>query len=415
MKYSKFFTKTDKTSKEYDTINATLLIKAGYVNQLMAGAYTMLPLGLRVLRKIEGIIRDEMNEIGGQEVLMPALHPSENWKKTGGWDNIDVLFKVKSRTEKEYALGQSEEEIVTPLVKEYIRSYKDFPVAVYQIQNKFRDELRAKSGILRGRDFGMKDMYSFHETQEDFLKFYEIVKEAYKRIYQRLGLTAKVTEASGGSFSKKISYEFMVLTDAGEDDIFYCENCDYCINKEIAEGISEGSPCKKCKEPLKLARASEVGNVFDLGQKYPKDFDFTYIDKEGNKQYPFMGCYGIGTTRVMGVIVEKFHDDKGIIWPDEVAPYKVHLISLGEDEEIQLKSKTLYDTLHSNGIEVLWDDRLEVTAGEKFADADLIGIPHRIVISKRSLSSGGLELKKRSEEASVIVKEDDVLNIIKAL
>lgn len=412
MKYSHLFTKTDKTPKEYDTVNATLLTQAGFVNQLMAGVYTYLPLGLRVLRKIENIVREEMDAIGGQEVQMPSLHPAENWQQTGGWDSIDVLFKIKSRTEKDYALGQSEEEVVTPLVQEYVKSYKDLPVAVYQIQNKFRDELRAKSGILRGREFGMKDMYSFHETAEDFLKFYEVVKEAYKNIYQRLGLTAKVTEASGGSFSNKISYEFMVLTDAGEDDIFYCNSCDYCINKEIAEGIKEGDICKVCGGKLSLARASEVGNVFDLAQKYPKDFGFTYTDKDGEQKYPFMGCYGIGTSRVMGVIVEKYHDDKGIIWPEQIAPFQVHLVSLGEDAEILDKAEKLYKDLTNRAIEIFWDDRVDVSAGEKFADADLIGIPHRIVISKRSLDKGGFEYKARNDAESKVLSEDELINFL---
>ncbi len=353
MRQSQIFTKTSKDTQSYDTVNANLLIKAGFVDQLMAGAYTMLPLGLRVLRKIENIIREEMNKVGGQEVLMPALHPSDNWKTTGAWDNVDVLFKIKSRTEKQYALGQSEEEVVTPLVQKFIKSYKDLPVAVYQIQNKFRDELRAKSGVLRGREFGMKDMYSFHESQEDFLAFYENVKEAYKNVFSRLGLLVKVTEASGGSFSQKISYEFMVITDAGEDDILYCSDCDFCINEEIANGMTK---CKKCNKDLQKAKASEVGNVFDLGQKYPKDFGFTYMDKDGQMQYPVMGCYGIGTTRAMGVIVEKSNDEKGIIWPETVAPFRVHLLSLGRENEVVQATDSLYEELTKKNIEVLLDD-----------------------------------------------------------
>lgn len=399
MKQSQIFTKSQKEIQAYDTINANLLIKAGFVDQLMAGAYTILPLGLRVLRKIEKIIREEMDKIGGQEVLMPALHPSENWKKTGAWDNVDVLFKIKSRTDKDYALGVSEEEIVAPLVQKFVKSYKDLPVAVYQIQNKYRDELRAKSGILRGREFGMKDMYSFHESQEDFLSFYEIVKEAYKRIFQRLGLVVKVTEASGGSFSQKISYEFMVLTNAGEDVVLYCTDCDFCINEEISKGMKK---CKKCDKDLQKAKASEVGNVFDLGQKYPKDFDFTYMDKNGEKKYPFMGCYGIGTTRAMGVIVEKCNDENGIIWPDSVAPFQVQIISLSDDEKVISQSKNLYNQLVSRNIEVLWDER-DLPAGQKFADADLFGIPLRIVVSRKTLELNGIELKKRSESDSHVV------------
>ncbi|MFH0890549.1 MAG: aminoacyl--tRNA ligase-related protein, partial [Candidatus Liptonbacteria bacterium] len=304
MKQSHLFTKTERFApKDEETVNAQLLTRAGYVEKLMAGVYNYLPLGLRVLRKIEQVVREEMNAIGGQEVLMGMMHPKENWEKTGGWKNIEVLFKVPSRTEKEYALGQSEEEVVTPLVMRRVQTYKDLPLAVYQIHWKFRDELRAKSGLLRGREFLMKDMYSFHENQEDFDKFYEIAKQAYLKIFQRLGLTAKVTEASGGSFSEKISYEFEVLTDAGEANILYCDVCEFCVNVDDIKSYKEGDKCPKCgKGSLKAAAASEVGNVFDLGQKYGKDFGLTFADKDGNKIYPVMGCYGIGISRLMGVI-----------------------------------------------------------------------------------------------------------------
>src|SRR3989344_4707779 len=308
MKQSKLFSKTlRQPPKEAETINHKLLTQAGFVSQLMAGVYTYLPLGLRVLRNIEKVVREEMDALGGQEVLMPILHPSEIWKTTGGWDKIDVLFKIKSRTGKDYALGQSEEEVVSPLVLSRINTYKDLPLSVYQIHWKYRDELRAKSGILRGREFFMKDMYSFHENQDDFLEFYEVVKKAYLKIYKRLGLTAKVTEASGGSFSEKISYEFMVLTDAGEDDILYCPECDFCVNTEIAKDKMGGN-CPKCgKGKLAKATASEVGNVFDLGQKYGENFDLGFLGRDGKKQFPVMGCYGLGISRVMGVIVETFN------------------------------------------------------------------------------------------------------------
>ena len=413
MKYSKLFGKSIKESKQYDTLNANLLIKAGFINQLMAGAYTMLPLGLQVLKNIENIIRYEMNKIGGQEILMPALHPSANWKQTGGWDSIDVLFKIESRTGKEYALGQSEEEVVTPLTKDYIFSYKDFPLALYQIQNKFRDELRAKSGILRGREFGMKDMYSFHTSHKNFLSFYEIVKQSYLRVYKRMGLTAKVTEASGGSFSKKISYEFMVLTDAGEDDIFYCTKCNYCINRDIAKDLKEGDKCSKCGSQLKMGKASEVGNVFDLGQKYSKDFQFTFTDRNGKENFPYMGCYGIGTTRLMGVIVENSNDKNGIIWPITVAPFQVHLISLENDKSIYSKAEDIYNSLQKADIEVLWDDREDTSAGVKFMDADLIGIPIRIVISKKSMSKDGAELKLRNSDTANVYELHRIIDIIK--
>ena len=372
---------------------------------LMAGVYSYLPLGLIVLRKIEQIVREEMNTVDGQEVLMPTLHPKENWVITGGWDNIDVLFKIKSRTEKEYALGQSEEEVVTPLVMGRVNSYKDLPISVYQIHWKYRDELRAKSGILRGREFFMKDMYSFHENQEDFDNFYSRVKEAYKKIFERMGLTAKVTEASGGSFSKKISYEFMVLTEAGEDDILYCDACDYCVNTEVAEGKKAGDTCPRCNNAqLLMARASEVGNVFDLGQKYGKDFDLGFIGRDGEKQFPVMGCYGIGISRAMGVIVEKFNDEKGILWPKSVAPFQVYLISFGKDAE----AEALYEDLKDKGIEVIFDDR-DKTAGEKFADCDLLGIPLRVVLSHK-LEEGQIELKKRNEEETKILTKEELFN-----
>lgn len=409
MKQSQLFTKTQKNApKDEVSLNAQLLIRAGFVDKLMAGVYSYLPLGLRVLNKVRNIVRKEMDAVGGQEILMPTLHPSENWKKTKGWDNIDVLFKLESRTKKQYALGQSEEEVVTPIAKRFINSYKDLPLALYQIHWKYRDELRAKSGLLRGREFEMKDMYSFHENQEDFERFYEIMKEAYFKIYKRMGLEAKATEASGGSFSEKISYEFMVLTDAGEDDILYCDGCNFCVNVEIAK-VKEGETCPKCgKGKLKKARATEAGNVFDLGQKYSKDFDLAYVDKEGNKNFPIMGCYGAGTTRLVGTIVEKYHDEKGIIWPESVAPFDIHLLSLSKDE----KAEEIYSLLTKAGFDVLYDDR-DASAGEKFADSDLIGIPKRLVISEKSLGAGGIEFKRRNEKESKIISMETLAEELK--
>lgn len=409
MKQSQLFTKTERFSpKDEETTNAQLLCRAGFVEKLMAGVYNYLTLGLLTLRKIEQVVREEMNKIGGQEILMAMLHPKDNWEKTGGWNTIEVLFKIKSRTEKEYALGQSEEEIVTPLAMRRVRTYKDLPLAVYQIHWKFRDELRAKSGLLRGREFFMKDMYSFHTDQADFEKFYEVAKLAYLKIFERLGLTAKVTEASGGTFSEKISYEFMVLTDAGEDDILYCDKCVYCVNKVIAKE-KEGEPCPKCKKgKLSRAKASEVGNVFDLGQKYGQDFNLSFTDKDGTKKYPVMGCYGIGISRLIGVIVEKMHDDKGIIWPEAAAPFKVHLLSLASDKA----AEDIYKKLIQAGLEVLYDDR-DISAGEKFADADLIGLPYRLVVSEKSLKAGGAELKKRNEDKSEIIKLTEIIKKLK--
>jgi prolyl-tRNA synthetase len=347
-----------------------------------------------------------MDAIGGQEVLMPMLHPKEIWEKTGQWQKLDVLFELESRTGKEYALGQSEEEVVTPLVMKRVHTYHDLPQAVYQIHWKFRDELRSKSGLLRGREFLMKDMYSFHENQEDFERFYEIVKKAYLKAFSRLGLVAKVTEASGGAFTEKISYEFMVLTDAGEDDILYCGVCEFCVNVQIAKQ-NEKDPCPKCgKGELARAKASEVGNVFDLGQKYVKDFGVTFLDRENQRRHPVMGCYGIGISRLMGVIVERSHDDRGMIWPEAVAPFAVHLLELGG-----ASGEETYNELQRQGVPALYDDR-EAGPGEKFTDADLIGMPWRMVVSPKT--GDKVELKRRTEQEARVVELSEAIRLIRS-
>ncbi|HEV8601336.1 MAG TPA: aminoacyl--tRNA ligase-related protein [Patescibacteria group bacterium] len=410
MKQSELFTKTLRQApKDEEALNAQLLIRAGFVNKLMAGVYSYLPLGLKTLNKIAQVVREEMDAIGGQEILMPVLHPSEIWKKTGAWDKVDVLFKIKSRTGKDYALGQSEEEVVVPLVMHYVNNNKDLPLAAYQIHWKYRDELRAKSGLLRGREFFMKDMYSFHENQEDFERFYEVVKKAYFKVFERMGLTAKATEASGGSFSEKISYEFMVLTDAGEDDIFYCQACEFCVNAEIAKQ-KEGDKCPKCgKGKLNAAKASEVGNVFDLGQKYGKDFELGFIDEKGEKKYPVIGCYGLGVSRLMGVLVEKFHDDKGIIWPKTASPFDVHLINIAQEAK---SADKIYLALQKEKISVLYDQR-QVSAGVKFTDSDLIGIPLRVLVSDKTIKSDSVELKERSSSETQLIKIKELTTKLK--
>lgn len=401
MKQSELFVRTLREApKGEETRNADLLVRAGFVNKLMAGVYTYLPLGLRVLRKIEQIVREEMDAIGGEEILMPTLHPKENWTTSGGWDTVDVLFKLKSRTGKEYALGQSEEEVVTPLVAEHLKTYKDLPIAPYQIHWKFRDELRSKSGLLRGREFYMKDMYSFHTDQADFERFYEVVKRAYFKIFKRMGLDAKATEASGGSFSKKISYEFMVLTGAGEDEILYCDACEFCVNVEIAKQ-KEGGRCPKCGEgKLSRATASEAGNVFDLGDRYGVAFNLTFADENNKRRHPIMGCYGLGISRLMGIVAEKSNDEAGLVWPASVAPFSLHLLELQPG-----LGKKLYADLQKEGVEVLYDDRT-ASAGEKFADADLIGLPWRLVVSKKTGSK--IELKARAKKTTKLITHADL-------
>ena len=414
MKYSKMFVKTLKTAPSAaDTANHRLLVQAGFVRQVMAGVYSYLPLGLRVLNKISNIVREEMDTIEAQEVLMPILHPSALWKQTGGWDKIDVLFKVKSRTDREYALAQSNEETVTPLAKEWIHSAKDLPLAIYHINWKFRDELRSKSGIMRGREFLMKDMYSFHATQEDFDKFYAKAKVAYMNVYKRLGLVAKATEASGGAFTEKVSYEFEVLTDAGEAPVLYCDKCDYCVNVDDIKTYKLGDECPIChKDNLKSAMASEVGNVFDLGTKYSKAFELSINDSEGNKIFPIMGCYGIGISRTMGVIVEKFNDQRGIVWPASIAPFTVHLCSLNtNDETVIKKTDAIYESLTKAGIEVLYDERTDVGAGQKLGEADMIGCPIRAVVSTKT--GDQIEVKMRSEKEAKMMSLEELINTCK--
>ncbi len=409
MKYSHLFAKTRKSiSSDATSVNHQLLFKAGFVDQLAAGIFTWMPLGLRVLRNIESIVRDELNAIGAQEVVMPALIPKGNWEEGGRWDGIDILFKMKSQTDKEYGLGFSHEEVVTPLAKQYIHSYKDLPISIYQIQTKFRDELRAKSGVLRGREFGMKDMYSFHVSLEDLHEYYNKVIQTYVTIFARMGMSkVKMTEASGGSFTKKHSHEFNVLTPAGEVDLAYCDSCSFAENSELSTH-KEKEACPVCKKGiLVIGKGIEVGNIFDLGTRFSDSFKVTFTDVDGTIKPVVMGCYGIGTTRIVGAIVELFHDDKGMMWPEAIAPFQVHLISLPGGEE---KAEVLYKKLVDTRIEVLWDDRTDVSAGVKFADCDLIGIPYRFVISAKTGEQ--VEVKKRSEKESKLVSVDMVLTFL---
>ncbi len=415
MKQSKLFTKTQKDiSKDETSINAQFLLRGGFVDRLTAGVYSYLPLGLRVLNKIENIVREEMNAVGGQEILMPALHPRENWDTTGRWDVVDVLFKLSGAGEKEYALGATHEEVVTPLLQKSVTSYKDLPTSVYQIQTKFRNEARAKSGILRGREFRMKDLYSFHVDQADLDRYYEEVRQAYIRIYQRCGLgdVTYYTYASGGAFSK-FSHEFQSVTPAGEDHIYICEKCNVALNKEVIEEI--GMQCPECSEKnLKEEKAIEVGNIFKLGTKFSDAFGFSFQDEADQAQPVIMGCYGIGPSRVMGTIVEIHHDDNGIIWPKNIAPYQVHLISLCRDEQIA-KADEIYTTLLAQGIEVLYDDREGVRAGEKFADSDLLGIPVRLVVSPKTIEKNSVEVKMRTSGESSFVALSELAEFLKSV
>lgn len=405
-KYSKLFGKTNKEAKEFDSINATLLQKAGFINQEMAGVYTYLPLGVRVISKIENIIREEMDKIGN-EILMPSISPIDIWKTAGRLDNIDVILKAvggnklsKEGNDNEYILNPSHEEIVTPLAKKYNSSYKDLPFAIYQIQTKFRNEKRPKSGLLRGREFIMKDLYSFHQNKEDLQKYFESIKEYYWNIFKKLELEKDTVEvlASGGDFTKNYSTEFQVKCSTGEDSIYYDSKNNIYYNEEIVP--------KDLKESTKASKASEAANIFQIDTKYSKPFNYLFKDEDNKDKEVYMGCYGIGISRLMGIIVEKFNDDNGIIWPTSVAPYDVHIINVN-NENIDTVTK-IVDKLEKDGKSVLFDDRENITIGEKLQDADLIGIPLRILITKRSIESGGVEVKKRNEDKVNIFPIDKI-------
>ncbi len=567
MLYSKLFGKTKKSNKTYDSVNATYLQKGGFIDQVMAGTYTYLTLGLRVLNKIEQIVREEMDKIGN-EVLMPSITPIANWQQTGRFDTVDILMKTtpanifaKAKNDTEYVLNPTHEEVVTPLAQRFILSYKDFPFALYQIQTKFRNEPRVKSGLLRGREFRMKDLYSFHTSVEDFKKYYEKSKEVYFKVFKRLGLKDEtvIVLASGGSFTDDYSHEFQTFCETGEDTLFYVKSKSIYYNREVAPSLAPQiiekdkvmlpkkdvlgkgiigvqeladylkilvekttktlifetddnrviaaavrggydinedklrkiSKCKalklasaetvkkvtgaeigyagilnlpkdidvfidesvnnrlnfecganktnyhstnvnfgrdlpfpkefydikvaktgdlypETKEKYQVIKAAEVGNIFPLYTKFTDAFNYKFIDRDGKEKPIYMGCYGIGPSRIMGVIVEKFHDDRGIIWPEAVAPYQVHLIGLDlKNEDISSKVHKVYKVLKENNVEVLFDDREEVTAGEKFADADLIGIPVRLVVSKRT--GDKVEFKKRDKKESEVMSLENVL------
>lgn len=413
MKQSLLFAKTMKESpKDEISKNAQLLIRAGFVDKLTAGVYSFLPLGYLVLNKIENIVREEIQKLGSQEIFMPALTPKDLWLRTDRW-KYEEMFKLKSRSEKEFGLGWTHEEIITPLIQKFVKSYKDLPISVFQIQTKFRDELRAKSGLLRGVEFKMKDLYSFHQDTADLDKFYEKAIKAYLEILKRCGLGRQtfLTYASGGAFSK-YSHEFQTITPSGEDEIYLCKKCKLAINKEIIR--TEQNQCPKCKsKDLEAHRAIEVGNIFKLGEKFSKAFGFRYEDKNGGKKLVQMGCYGIGPSRLLGAIVEVHHDEQGIIWPKEVAPFDTHLIQIENNPKVKKVAEQIYQSFEQGKNKVLYDDRENKTAGEKFADADLIGIPTRLIISERTLKEDSVEVKERENKYSKLLKIKALPNLFK--
>ncbi len=400
MRQSQLFTKTLKMAPSDETAtNAKLLTRGGFVYKNSAGIYSYLPLGLRVIEKISKIIREEMDAIGGVEIFMPALVDRKYLEATDRF-KLDVGFDVQGKRDKKppYALGWTHEEVLTDIASKYISSYKDLPAALYQIQTKFRNETRAKSGLLRGREFLMKDLYSFHASEEDLFVYYEKVKEAYFNVFKRCNLKALCTVAGGGDFTISNTHEFQVLADVGEDSIFYCEKCCYAENSEISK-LKGGGKCVKCDGEVLQGNAIEVGNIFPLGAKYSEAFDLKFTDEGGNKKLVVMGSYGIGVSRLMAAVVEIHNDERGIIWPRNIAPYDAHLVYVpSRDPKIKNEADKLYDLLQKEGVEVLYDDRVEVTAGEKFIDADLLGMPLRILLSEKTQDQHSVEFKKRDEK-----------------
>ncbi|MES2630900.1 MAG: aminoacyl--tRNA ligase-related protein [Patescibacteria group bacterium] len=407
MRVSQLFTKTLKDAPADEVAkNAQLLIRAGFVYKEMAGVYAYLPLGIRVIENIKQIVREEMNSINSNELIMTGLQRREVWEKTGRWsdDVVDVWFKTRLKDDTELGMGWSHEEPIVEMLKQYVKSYKDLPISLYQFQTKLRNELRAKSGIMRGREFVMKDMYSFHTSAEELQAYYDQVIEAYKRVYDRLGIgeDTYVTFASGGAFTK-FSHEFQTITDAGEDIIYLHRGKNIAINEEVIDdaikelGIS--------RDELEKVKTAETGNIFNFGSQKAEEMGLDFVSAD-DKQHPvFMGSYGIGITRAMGVIAEKFSDEKGLVWPVNIAPYKVYLVSIGNVTE---QATELYEKLQASGVTVLFDDRDE-RPGAKFADAELIGLPYRITISERLIEQGKLEFTYRNSGETELLTLDELL------
>jgi prolyl-tRNA synthetase len=412
MKQTKLFTKTRREApKDEVSKNADLLIRAGYIYKDMAGVYSFLPLGLMVLNKISNIIRKEMNAIGGEEIFLTSLQDKKVWEKTGRWsdDVVDNWFKTKLKNDTELGLGFTHEEPLTRLMKDYIRSFRDLPVYAYQIQTKFRNEARAKSGIMRMREFLMKDLYSFSKDEKQHLEFYEKAKQAYLNIFNNVGIGDKtyLTYASGGSFSK-YSHEFQAITDSGEDLIYVDEEKHIAINKEVLnEEVCSDAGVKKSN--LIEKKAVEIGNIFSLGTRFSEALELFYTDEKGEKKPVVMGCYGIGPGRLMGTVVEILSDDKGLVWPIAISPFDIHIVSL--DQSTNEIAQNIYKDLTDKGIQVLFDDR-DVRPGEKFADSDLIGIPIRLVIGEKGIKQGSFEVKFRKDGNTENVTKENIIDYL---
>lgn len=414
MRLSKLFTKTSKNVPADETArNARLLIQAGFIYKAMAGVYAYTPLGLKVVENIKQIVREEMDAVEGQELIMTNLQPREPWETTGRWDDktVDIWFKTKLKDGSEIGLAWSHEEAIIEMMKQFVSSYKDLPVSVYQFQTKLRNELRAKSGIMRGREFVMKDMYSMSVDAGQHDAYYDRVIEAYKKVYDRLGLgeDTYVTFASGGAFTK-FSHEFQTVCETGEDVIYLHKGKNIAINEEVLDEDSLAKLGIK-REELEEVKSSEVGNIFNFGTDKSEQMNFGFTNEAGEKQFVHLGSYGIGVTRIMGVIAEKFSDDKGLVWPAAVAPAQVYLARLGDAPETTKQADGLYERLTAASVEVLYDDR-DARPGQKFADADLLGIPYRVVVSEKTVAGDSFELKARTEDSARQVSLEQLLETL---
>lgn len=408
MRLSKNFTRTTKQAPADEVArNAQLLIRAGFVFKTMAGVYSYTPLGLRVLENIKQIVREEMNAIGSQELIMSTLQRKELWQETGRWSDelVDVWFKSTLQDGTDVGFGWTHEEPIVELLRSYLKSYKDLPISVYQFQNKLRNELRAKSGIMRGREFIMKDMYSVHAAKEDLDAYYDQVIEAYKRCYDRFGIgnDTYVTFASGGAFTK-FSHEFQTICEAGEDYIYLHRGKNIAVNEEVLDDAVKELGIKR--NELEKVKTAEVGNIFNFGTQKSEEMNLVFTGSDGVQHYAYMGSYGIGITRVMGVIVEKFADEKGLIWPENIAPARVYLVQIGEKS--RAAADELYETLGAQGVEVLYDERDE-RPGVKFADAELMGIPLRVTVSDRLLDGKKWEVAMRASGERQLLTTDELL------
>ncbi|HIN13440.1 MAG TPA: proline--tRNA ligase [Gammaproteobacteria bacterium] len=401
-----------ETPVDAELTSHQLMLRAGLIKKLASGLFSWMPIGLKVLRKIERIVREEMDRSGAYEVSMPAIQPADLWQETGRWEAYgDLLLKMEDRQGRSFCFGPTHEEVITDIVRNELKTYRQMPVNFYQIQTKFRDEIRPRFGVMRAREFLMKDAYSFHLDQPSLDLEYENMGATYNTIFTRLGLDFRKVRADSGEIGGSLSHEYHVLADSGEDEIGYCDEEDYAANVEMIEGNTAPNGGE-----LTFTRGIEVGHIFQLGDKYSKSMNCTVLNDKGDSIYPLMGCYGIGISRIMASSIEQNHDESGIIWPEPLAPFQIIIVALNKNTEdtTLTKSRKIYHQLLESGYEVLLDDRNE-RAGVKFADADLLGIPKRLIVSERGLDNQTIELNFRDGKNKIDVPFEQLVDYLEKL